>query len=82
MLCQVMVLADAFYYVGENGERDWVCRLMLSLNVTEKPYRESKDAAGHELVPTGHEQNVQVEEQRYRPAGDGSTFGADTVRCL
>ncbi|KGF84660.1 hypothetical protein DK39_07390 [Salmonella enterica subsp. enterica serovar Weltevreden] len=24
LLCQGMVLADAFYYVGENGERNWV----------------------------------------------------------
>ncbi|MFP1558428.1 hypothetical protein ACLB1T_21305 [Escherichia coli] len=36
LLCQGMVLADAFYYVGENGERNWVSRLMLSLNVTRK----------------------------------------------
>lgn len=24
LLCQGMVLADAFYYVGANGERNWV----------------------------------------------------------
>lgn len=36
LLCQGMVLADAFYYVGENGERNWVSWLMLSLNVTRK----------------------------------------------
>ncbi len=29
-----------------------------------------------------HEQNVQVEEQRYRPAGVVERYGADTVRLF
>ncbi|MCS5880501.1 hypothetical protein LNP17_08750 [Klebsiella variicola subsp. variicola] len=36
LLCQGMVLADAFYYVGENGERNWVSRLTPSLSATKK----------------------------------------------
>ncbi len=48
------MLADAFYYVGENGERNWVSRLMLSLQRDEKGrIVKAKDAAGHELVYTG-----------------------------
>ncbi len=34
--CQGMVLADAFTYVGENGDVTRVSPLMLSLNVTRK----------------------------------------------
>ncbi|MGC8400661.1 hypothetical protein ACP3P6_06605 [Enterobacter mori] len=36
LLCQGMVLADAFYYVGANGERNWFLRLMRSLSATKK----------------------------------------------
>lgn len=72
LLCQGMVLADAFYYVGENGERNWVSPVDAIVERDEKGrIVKAKDAAGHELVYTGDEQDVQVEKQRHRPAGDG-----------
>lgn len=49
-----MVLADAFYYVGENGERNWVSPVDAIVERDEKGrIVKAKDAAGHELVYTG-----------------------------
>ena len=54
LLCQGMVLADAFYYVGENGERNWVSPVDAIVERDEKGrIVKAKDAAGHELVYTG-----------------------------
>lgn len=72
LLCQGMVLADAFYYVGANGERNWVSPVDAIVERDEKGrIVKATDAEGHELVYLRHEQDVQVEKQRYRPAGDG-----------
>jgi leucyl-tRNA synthetase len=71
LLCQGMVLADAFY-VGENGERNWVSPVDAIVERDEKGrIVKAKDAAGSRAGIHRHEQDVQVEKQRHRPAGDG-----------
>ncbi|MEA0983718.1 leucine--tRNA ligase, partial [Salmonella enterica subsp. enterica serovar Enteritidis] len=48
LMCQGMVLADAFYYVGENGERNWVSQVDAIVERDEKGrIVKAKDAAGH-----------------------------------
>ncbi len=72
LLCQGMVLADAFYYVGENGERNWVSPVDAIVERDEKrPHREGQRRGGPRAGVHRHEQDVQVEKQRHRPAGDG-----------
>lgn len=47
LLCQGMVLADAFYYVGENGERNWVSPVDAIVERDEKrPHCQSKRRSG------------------------------------
>ncbi|MGK7600334.1 hypothetical protein ACSRB3_23165, partial [Salmonella enterica] len=54
LLCQGMVLADAFYFVGEIGERFWVSPVDAIFERDEKGrIVKAKDSAGHELVYTG-----------------------------
>ncbi|KYF17667.1 hypothetical protein AIZ04_25640, partial [Salmonella enterica subsp. enterica serovar Typhimurium] len=49
MLCQGMVLADAFYNVGENGERNRVSPVEAIGESDEKGrIVKAKEAAGHE----------------------------------
>ena len=47
-------LADAFYYVGANGERNWVSPVDAIVERDEKVVSSKlRDAEGHELVYTG-----------------------------
>ncbi|WP_348235054.1 hypothetical protein, partial [Salmonella enterica] len=68
LLCQGMVLADAYYYVGENGERNWVTPVDAIVERDEKArIVKAKDAAGHELVYTGMSKMSKTKNNRFDP---------------
>lgn len=46
-------------------------RLTPSLSATKRPHREGQRRGGPRAGVHRHEQDVQVEKQRHRPAGDG-----------
>ncbi|MGL5399449.1 MAG: leucine--tRNA ligase, partial [Plesiomonas shigelloides] len=52
LLCQGMVLADAFYYTGSNGERIWVSPTDAIITERDDKGRilKAQDQDGHELV--------------------------------
>ena len=83
LLCQGMVLADAFYYVGENGERNWVSPVDAIVERDEKGrIVKAKDAAGHELVYTGMSKMSKSKNNGIDPQVMVERYGADTVRLF
>lgn len=54
LACQGMVLlADAFYYTGEDGARHWSLLQKRLLNVMKNRIIKATDSAGHELTYAG-----------------------------
>jgi leucyl-tRNA synthetase len=83
LLCQGMVLADAFYYVGTNGERNWVSPVDAIVERDEKGrIVKAKDAAGHELVYTGMSKMSKSKNNGIDPQVMVERYGADTVRLF
>lgn len=83
LLCQGMVLADAFYYVGENGERNWFSPVDAIVERDEKGrIVKAKDAAGHELVYTGMSKMSKSKNNGIDPQVMVERYGADTVRLF
>ncbi|MDI3361231.1 leucine--tRNA ligase [Lelliottia sp. V89_10] len=83
LLCQGMVLADAFYYLGENGERNWVSPVDAIVERDEKGrIVKAKDAAGHELVYTGMSKMSKSKNNGIDPQVMVERYGADTVRLF
>lgn len=72
LLCQGMVLADAFYYTGNNGERNWVSPVDATIERDEKGrITKATDPQGRELVYAGMSKMSKSKNQRHRPAGNG-----------
>ncbi len=83
LLCQGMVLADAFYYVGANGERNWVSPVDAIVERDEKGrIVKAKDAEGHELVYTGMSKMSKSKNNGIDPQVMVERYGADTVRLF
>ncbi len=83
LLCQGMVLADAFYYVGVNGERNWVSPKEAIVERDEKGrIVKAQDAAGHELVYTGMSKMSKSKNNGIDPQEMVERYGADTVRLF
>jgi leucyl-tRNA synthetase len=83
LLCQGMVLADAFYYVGVNGERNWVSPVDAIVERDEKGrIVKAKDAEGHELVYTGMSKMSKSKNNGIDPQVMVERYGADTVRLF
>ncbi|ABP59857.1 leucine--tRNA ligase [Enterobacter sp. 638] len=83
LLCQGMVLADAFYYVGVNGERNWVSPVDAIVERDEKGrIVKAKDAAGNELVYTGMSKMSKSKNNGIDPQVMVERYGADTVRLF
>ncbi len=82
LLCQGMVLADAFYYVDEKGARQWVSP--LEVEVVE---RDDKGAVVKALDPTGREVTHAGMTKMSKSKNNGidpqsmvDQYGADTMR--
>ncbi|CUU23306.1 leucine--tRNA ligase [Duffyella gerundensis] len=83
LLCQGMVLADAFYYVGVNGERNWVSPVDVTVERDEKGrITKASDAAGHELIYAGMSKMSKSKNNGIDPQVMVERYGADTVRLF
>ncbi|BAE74078.1 Leucine--tRNA ligase [Sodalis glossinidius str. 'morsitans'] len=83
LLCQGMVLADAFYYLTSSGERVWVSPLEVSVERDEKGrIVKSTDASGRELVYAGMSKMSKSKNNGIDPQEMVEKYGADTVRLF
>ncbi|CQD50682.1 leucyl-tRNA synthetase [Yersinia intermedia] len=83
LLCQGMVLADAFYYTGNNGERIWVSPVDAIVERDDKGrIVKAVDAEGHELVYAGMSKMSKSKNNGIDPQVMVEKYGADTVRLF
>ncbi|CRY11500.1 leucine--tRNA ligase [Yersinia enterocolitica] len=83
LLCQGMVLADAFYYSGSNGERIWVSPVDAIVEREDKGrIIKATDAEGHELVYAGMSKMSKSKNNGIDPQVMVEKYGADTVRLF
>ncbi|ART83285.1 leucine--tRNA ligase [Oceanisphaera profunda] len=83
LLCQGMVLADAFYHTDEKGARTWVSPLDVKLERDEKGrIQKALDSEGHELVHTGMTKMSKSKNNGIDPQTMIDKYGADTVRLF
>ena len=83
LLCQGMVLADAFYYTSPTNERIWVSPTQVTLERDEKG-RIIKATApeGRELVHSGMTKMSKSKNNGIDPQEMVEKYGADTVRLF
>ena len=83
LLCQGMVLADAFYYTSPTNERIWVSPTEVTIERDEKG-RISKavDNKGNELVHAGMTKMSKSKNNGIDPQEMVEKYGADTVRLF
>ena len=83
LLCQGMVLADAFYYTGNNGERNWVSPAEAVVERDEKSrIIKAFDKEGRELVYAGMSKMSKSKNNGIDPQVMVERYGADTVRLF
>ncbi|PWC18204.1 leucine--tRNA ligase [Brenneria corticis] len=83
LLCQGMVLADAFYYPGDNGERIWVSPADVTVERDEKGrIVKAIDNAGREVVYAGMSKMSKSKNNGIDPQVMVEKYGADTVRLF
>ncbi len=82
LLCQGMVLADAFYYVDEKGARNWVSP--LEVEVTERDEKgavlKAVDSTGREVTHAGMTKMSKSKNNGIDPQSMVDQYGADTMR--
>ena len=82
LLCQGMVLADAFYYT-ENGARVWVSPVEVKVERDEKGrITKAVDNTGRELVHAGMTKMSKSKNNGIDPQLMVERYGADTVRLF
>jgi leucyl-tRNA synthetase len=83
LLCQGMVLADAFYYTDDKGGRTWVSPLDVTVERDEKGrIKRAVDQEGRELVHTGMTKMSKSKNNGIDPQVMVDRYGADTVRLF
>ncbi|MGM3224563.1 leucine--tRNA ligase [Dickeya zeae] len=83
LLCQGMVLADAFYHLGNNGERIWVSPVDVTLERDDKGrITKAFDSEGRELVYAGMSKMSKSKNNGIDPQVMVERYGADTVRLF
>ena len=83
LLCQGMVLADAFYYTSPTNERIWVSPTQVTLERDEKGrIIKATDPKGHELVHSGMTKMSKSKNNGIDPQEMVEKYGADTVRLF
>jgi leucyl-tRNA synthetase len=83
LLCQGMVLADAFYYIDDNGGKVWVSP--LDVDVTRDNLGNiisATDREGHTLVHAGMTKMSKSKNNGIDPQAMVEKYGADTVRLF
>lgn len=83
LLCQGMVLANAFYYTSPTNERIWVSPTQVTLERDEKGrIIKATDPEGRELVHTGMTKMSKSKNNGIDPQEMVEKYGADTVRLF
>ncbi|STD41939.1 Leucine--tRNA ligase [Edwardsiella tarda] len=83
LLCQGMVLADAFYYTGVNGERNWVSPVDVTVERDDKGrITKATDRDGRELIYAGMSKMSKSKNNGIDPQVMVERYGADTVRLF
>ncbi|MGX9275325.1 leucine--tRNA ligase [Pantoea ananatis] len=83
LLCQGMVLADAFYYQGVNGERNWVSPVDVTVERDEKGrITKAVDTQGREVIYAGMSKMSKSKNNGIDPQLMVERYGADTVRLF
>ena len=83
LLCQGMVLADAFYYTSPTNERIWVSPTQVTLDRDEKGrIIKATDSEGRELVHSGMTKMSKSKNNGIDPQEMVEKYGADTVRLF
>ncbi|MBH2958169.1 leucine--tRNA ligase [Serratia marcescens] len=83
LLCQGMVLADAFYYTGNSGERVWVSPVDAAVERDDKGrIIKATDPQGRELVYAGMSKMSKSKNNGIDPQEMVEKYGADTVRLF
>ena len=83
LLCQGMVLADAFYYTSPTNERIWVSPTQVTLERDEKGrIIKATDPEGRELVHNGMTKMSKSKNNGIDPQEMVEKYGADTVRLF
>ena len=83
LLCQGMVLADAFYYTSPTNERIWVSPTQVTLERDEKGrIVKATDPEDRELVHTGMTKMSKSKNNGIDPQEMVEKYGADTVRLF
>ena len=83
LLCQGMVLADAFYYTSPTNERIWVSPTRVTLERDEKGrIIKATDPEGRELVHSGMTKMSKSKNNGIDPQEMVEKYGADTVRLF
>ena len=83
LLCQGMVLADAFYYTSPTNERIWLSPTQVTLERDEKGrIIKATDPEGRELVHTGMTKMSKSKNNGIDPQEMVEKYGADTVRLF
>lgn len=83
LLCQGMVLADAFYYTSPTNERIWVSPTQVTLERDEKGrIIKATDPEGRKLVHSGMTKMSKSKNNGIDPQEMVEKYGADTVRLF
>lgn len=83
LLCQGMVLADAFYYTGPEGNRIWVNPLDAVCSRDEKgTVVAATDREGHRLTHAGMTKMSKSKNNGIDPQRMVERYGADTIRLF
>ncbi|WP_029568533.1 leucine--tRNA ligase [Pantoea ananatis] len=83
LLCQGMVLADAFYSLGVNGERNWVSPVDVTVERDEKGrITKAVDTQGCEVIYAGMSKMSKSKNNGIDPQLMVERYGADTVRLF
>ncbi|MFC1160945.1 leucine--tRNA ligase [Pasteurella multocida] len=83
LLCQGMVLADAFYYTSPTNERIWVSPTEVTLERDEKGrILKAFDKEGRELVHSGMTKMSKSKNNGIDPQEMVEKYGTDTVRLF
>jgi leucyl-tRNA synthetase len=82
LLCQGMVLADAYYYTTENGAKEWVNPADVTTERDEKGKVTliTETATGRELQFSGMSKMSKSKNNGVDPQAAIDLYGADTVR--
>lgn len=83
LLCQGMVLAEAFYYVDSTGKRHWISPSEVTVQRDQSgAITQAIDRSGQLLIPAGMSKMSKSKNNGIDPQQMVERYGADTVRLF